>query len=68
MQMSPVLNRSELFAVHLPAPPSTTVPGGTRLIPELSLVRIEPYGLVRFAQNSTQPSVSEMFGKVRYAF
>ncbi|XP_052793587.1 adhesion G-protein coupled receptor V1-like [Mya arenaria] len=64
VELSAKLNTAELFAVHLPSPPSTTVPGGTRLIPELAMVRIEPYGLVRFAQNSTQPEVSEMYGKI----
>lgn len=62
--MSAKLNTPELFAIHLPNAPATTVPGGSRLIEEKSVVRIEPYGLVRFAQNSTNPSISEMFGKV----
>ncbi|KAL4228132.1 hypothetical protein ACF0H5_013567 [Mactra antiquata] len=55
---------SELFAVHLPVAPSTTVPGGSRLMLDKSLVRIEPHGLLRFAENSTNPSISEMFGKI----
>lgn len=54
-----------MFALHLPVAPSTTVAGGARLSEGRTLVRIEPYGLLRFADNSTKPSVSEMFGKVR---
>ena len=64
LQLVPKLDISELFAVHLPFAPSTTVPGGARLIQESSLVRIEPFGVLRFADNSTRPTVSEMFGKV----
>ncbi|XP_053406312.1 adhesion G-protein coupled receptor V1-like [Mercenaria mercenaria] len=54
----------ELFAVHLPVAPSTTVAGGSRLLQDRTQVNIEPYGLLRFADNSTNPSVSEMFGKI----
>ncbi|KAH3717902.1 hypothetical protein DPMN_060698 [Dreissena polymorpha] len=64
VELSAKLGVSELFAVHLPSAPSTMVPGGARLLPDRSLVRIEPYGLIRFSTNSTQPSVSEMFGKI----
>ena len=44
----------------------TTVQGGTQLVVNGRLARIEPYGVVRIAQNSTHPTVSEMDGKVGY--
>ena len=46
--------------LHLPHTPSTTVPGGTKLEPTQTLVKIEPHGIIRFAANSTNPLVSEM--------
>ena len=63
-QLSGKLEIAELFAIQLAAAPSTTVPGGARLIADKSLVRIEPHGVLRFAENSTRPVASEMFGKV----
>ena len=34
-------------------------------MPDKSVVRIEPHGVLRFAVNSTKPLASEMLGKVR---
>ncbi|KAL3865787.1 hypothetical protein ACJMK2_043142 [Sinanodonta woodiana] len=64
VELIAILNGSELFAVSLPAPPATTVPGGARLVSDKRVVLIEPYGVLRFADNSTNPTVSELFGKV----
>ncbi|KAK3601208.1 hypothetical protein CHS0354_004408 [Potamilus streckersoni] len=64
VELIATLNGSELFAVSLPAPPATTVPGGSRLISDKRVVLIEPNGVLRFAVNSTNPKVSELFGKV----
>ncbi|VDI35962.1 G-protein coupled receptor 98 [Mytilus galloprovincialis] len=56
--------RVEYFVIHLPHIPSTTVSGGTQLDPTKTTVQIEPYGVVRFADNSTNPLVSELTEKV----
>ncbi|XP_061172919.1 adhesion G-protein coupled receptor V1-like [Saccostrea echinata] len=56
-----VLNRTELFALHLTNAPSTTARGGARLSTGSNVIKLEPHGVIRFAPNSTHPqSVSEM--------
>ena len=54
--------------MHLPAAPSTTVPGGARLDLDRTVVKIEPHGVLRFARNSTAPVATELFGKVNIVF
>ena len=62
--MTALPGRVEYYVIHLPHIPSTTVSGGTQLDPTKTTVQIEPYGVVRFADNSTNPLVSELTEKV----
>ena len=48
-----------MFAVHLPRVPKTDVLGGARLRPDAVICRIEPYGVVQFAQRSRVVEVTE---------
>ncbi|KAJ8304146.1 hypothetical protein KUTeg_017729 [Tegillarca granosa] len=62
--LSALTDTKEYFALHLPKAPSTTARGGTRLMTGRDILKIEPFGVFRFASNSTNPTVSELDGKV----
>ncbi|XP_033749541.1 adhesion G-protein coupled receptor V1-like [Pecten maximus] len=64
VQLTAKPSQAELFSLHLPQAPITTISGGARLAPNTRQVQIEPNGIVRFASNSTNPSISEMEGKI----
>ncbi|XP_060082724.1 adhesion G-protein coupled receptor V1-like [Ylistrum balloti] len=64
VQLTAKPSQPELFSLHLPQAPITTISGGARLAPNTRQVQIEPNGIVRFAANSTNPSISEMEGKI----
>lgn len=67
LQVVAILNRTESFALHLTKAPSTSARGGARLSSTNNIVKLEPYGVIRFAPNSTQPpSVSEMESTVSF--
>lgn len=67
VQVVAILNRTESFALHLTKAPSTTARGGARLSSTHNIVKLEPYGVIRFAPNSTHPpSVSEMESTVSF--
>ena len=55
---------AELFAVHLPNPPTANVGGGAKLITAQRTAQIEPYGVVRFAKDSLDRHVDEDAGEV----
>ena len=59
VQTSPQKDLPELFAVHLPRTPTTTAGGGARLRPGYTLCRLDPYGVVQFAEGSREMEVSE---------
>ncbi|XP_069137444.1 adhesion G-protein coupled receptor V1-like isoform X2 [Argopecten irradians] len=64
VQLTAKPSQAELFSLHLPQAPITTISGGAKLAPNSRQVQIEPNGIIRFASNSTNPSISEMEGKI----
>ena len=59
LQLSPRPSVPELFALHLPREPASQTVGGADLWPGRALVRIEPYGVVRFDLGSLNVNVQE---------
>ena len=53
------MSSAELFALHLPRSPATSAGGGARLRDEYRTCRIDPHGVVRFAEVSREKSVVE---------
>ena len=54
-----MVDRSELFAIHLPRLPVTNVGGGAELRALDTVARIEPYGVIQFSEESRARSVPE---------
>ena len=54
-----MVGRSELFAIHLPGLPVTSVGESAELRALDTLARIEPYGVIQFAEASREIVVSE---------
>ena len=59
LKLSPVVDRSELFTIHLPRLPVTNVGGGAELRALDTVARIEPYGVIQFSEESREMSIPE---------
>ena len=54
-----MVDRSELFTIHLPRLPVTNIGGGAELRALDTVARIEPYGVVQFSEESRERSIQE---------
>ena len=59
LKLSPVVDRSELFTIHLPRLPVTNVGGGAELRALDTVARIEPYGVIQFSEESRERNIPE---------
>ena len=62
LQLSPQTSLRELFSLHLPRDPTTNAGGGARLRDEYRTCRIDPHGVIQFAEGSREKQVVEEEG------
>lgn len=61
-QVTPSFTIPELFAVHLPLQPVTTVGGGAKVREGFTTCKIEPHGITGFSEDSVNVIVDESRG------
>ncbi|CAH1797156.1 unnamed protein product [Owenia fusiformis] len=59
VQLTPQVDTAEAFATHLPLKPTSNIGGGARLRTGFTTCRIDPHGVVRFAEVSRVVKISE---------
>ena len=53
------MTRPSLFMLHLPLEPITSAPGGAAVWSGHTVCNIEPYGVLRFAEESRDVTITE---------